>query len=111
MVLKMPVVLAKHEKLLDSFRTGLGLSFDDTGIDHCEMHRHAVSRTRHDRFDQKTLRKLACQIVNYATGLQELCHVARQDLAPQRAVSSHVCVMSHHMCVITCVSSHVCHHM
>jgi hypothetical protein len=49
MVLKMPVVLAKHEKLLDSFRTGLGLSFDDTGIDHCEMHRHAVS-IRHNCF-------------------------------------------------------------
>lgn len=44
MVLKMPVVLSKHEKLLDSFRTGVGLSFDDTGIDHCEMHRHAVSK-------------------------------------------------------------------
>lgn len=45
MVLKMPVVLAKHEKLLDSFRTGQGLSFDETGIDHCEMHRHAVSES------------------------------------------------------------------
>lgn len=41
----MPVVLAKHEKLLESFRTGQGLSFDETGIDHCEMHRHAVSWT------------------------------------------------------------------
>lgn len=43
MVLKMPVVLGKHKALLTSFKTGLGLSFDDTGIDHCQMHRHAVS--------------------------------------------------------------------
>jgi len=43
MVLKMPVVLGKHEALLNSFKTGLGLSFDDTGIEHCQMHRHAVS--------------------------------------------------------------------
>lgn len=43
MLLKMPVVLGKHERLLESFRTGQGLSFDETGIDHCQMHRHAVS--------------------------------------------------------------------
>jgi hypothetical protein len=42
MVLKMPVVLSKHEALLESFRTGVGLSFDGTGIDHIEKHRHAV---------------------------------------------------------------------
>lgn len=43
MCLKMPLVLGKHDKLLGAFKTGLGLSFDDTGIDHCQMHRHAVS--------------------------------------------------------------------
>jgi hypothetical protein len=46
MLLKMPVVLGKHERLLESFRTGQGLSFDETGIDHCQMHRHAVSVTK-----------------------------------------------------------------
>lgn len=42
----MPVVLGKHERLLESFRTGQGLSFDETGIDHCQMHRHAVGVTK-----------------------------------------------------------------
>lgn len=46
MVLKMPVVLSKHERLLESFRTGVGLSFDGTGIDHMEKHRHAVRGTQ-----------------------------------------------------------------
>jgi hypothetical protein len=27
---------------LECFRTGVGLNFDDTGIEHCQMHRHAV---------------------------------------------------------------------
>lgn len=43
MLLKMPVVLSKHEQLLECFKTGVGLNFDDTGIEHCQMHRHAVS--------------------------------------------------------------------
>lgn len=46
MMLKMPVVLGKHSALLNSFRTGLGLSFDDAGIDHCHMHRHVVNYIR-----------------------------------------------------------------
>lgn len=46
LMLMMPTVLSNLDKTAGSFKTGLGLTFDQLGIVHkCYTHRHAVSVT------------------------------------------------------------------